>query len=122
MRREEGFTIVEIIVAILVLTVGLMAVAGTSALVTRMIGRGQRSAAAAIFAAQRLEILRGTACTVRPAGADTLYRGGAWAAINSWTFTDAGKSTWRITVTSTYKTAAGRTRVDKSETEVSCLI
>ena len=32
------------------------------------------------------------------------------------------KNGWRITVTSTYKTAAGRTRVDKSETEVSCLI
>jgi len=40
MKREQGFTIVEVIVAILVLTVGLLALVTSAALVTRMIGRG----------------------------------------------------------------------------------
>jgi type II secretory pathway pseudopilin PulG len=122
MRREEGFTIVEIVVAILILTVGLMAVAGTSALVTRMIARGQRSATAAIFAGQRLEQLRGTACAVRVAGSDTLYRAGAWAAINTWSFTDAGNSTWRIVLTSKHQAALGKTRLDTLVTEISCRV
>lgn len=120
MRREAGFTIVEVLVAIMVLTIGLMAVAGTAALVTRMISRGQRSAMAAIFATQRLEQLRANACNTRVAGSDTLYRGGSWAAINAWTFADAGNSTWRISLTSTYKSQVAKTRVESTETEVSC--
>ncbi|MBI1967765.1 MAG: prepilin-type N-terminal cleavage/methylation domain-containing protein, partial [Gemmatimonadetes bacterium] len=54
--NERGFTIIEIIIAIIVLTVGLLGLVSTAALVTRMIGRGQRSTEAAIFAAQRMEL------------------------------------------------------------------
>src|SRR5438445_13882244 len=72
MNTERGFTIVEVIVAIIVLTVGLLGLVATSALVTRMIARGQRSNNAATFAAQRLEILRTTGGRARGAGNDTL--------------------------------------------------
>jgi prepilin-type N-terminal cleavage/methylation domain-containing protein len=122
MKRENGFTIIEVVVAILVLSIGLLAMVGSTAMVTRMIARGQRSATAAIFASQRLEQLRASACTVRPNGADTLYRGGTWTAVNSWAFVNAGNSTWRIKLTSKYKTAQGRTRTDSTETEISCRI
>ena len=121
MKQERGFTIVEVIIAVFLLTIGLAGLVGTGALLTRMIARGQRSAVAALFAGQRMEQLRSTACTAQVAGADTLIRGGAWAAINTWTFVNSGNSTWRISLTSTYKTAPNKTRVDKSETEVSCL-
>ncbi len=50
-KNRRGFTIVEIIIAIIVLTVGVLGMVTTAALVTRMIARGQRSAAASAFAA-----------------------------------------------------------------------
>src|SRR3989442_15870348 len=54
MKRERGFTLVEVIVAILVLTVGLLALVTSSALVTRMIQRGQRSAVSSNYGGQQL--------------------------------------------------------------------
>jgi len=44
LKQQQGFTLVEVIIAILVLTVGLLGLVTSAALVTRMIGRGQRSA------------------------------------------------------------------------------
>src|SRR5207248_1632771 len=58
MKREQGFTLVEVIIAILVLTVGLLGLVTSAALVTRMIGRGQHSAVAAQYAQRRIEMLR----------------------------------------------------------------
>ena len=42
-QREAGFTIIEVMIAVVILTVGLLGLTATSALVTRMLGRGQRS-------------------------------------------------------------------------------
>ena len=44
--NESGFTIVEVIIAIIVLSVGLLGLVSTAALVTRMIGRGGHLASA----------------------------------------------------------------------------
>jgi len=77
-KNQRGFTIIEIIIAIIVLTVGLLGLVTTGALVTRMIARGQRSASASAFASRRLERERNKACidAQRNSGQDTLYRGG----------------------------------------------
>jgi hypothetical protein len=91
-----------------------------------MIARGQRSAVAANFAAQRLERLRSSGtpnsvgCLTHTNGADTLYRGGSWAAINSWTWTSLGNSGWKVSLAVTYKTSLGKTRTDNLVTEISC--
>src|SRR5256885_11261005 len=61
-KNRQGFTIIEIIIAIIVLTVGVLGLVTTAALVTRMIARGQRSATASAFAARRLERMRVAAC------------------------------------------------------------
>jgi prepilin-type N-terminal cleavage/methylation domain-containing protein len=122
MRGAQGFTLVEVMIAIVVLTVGLLGLVTSSAMATRMIARGQRSAIAATFASQRFERLRTTGCANQAAGADTLLRGSTWVAINNWEFTTAANSTWRILVRSTYKTQQGRTRIAKLETSISCLM
>ena len=122
MTRERGFTIVEIVVAITVLSIALLGLASTSAMVTRMIGQGQRSAVAATFAAKRMEQLRSSACTARAPGSESLYRGSTAIATNNWSYTDAGNKTYRVLLTMTYVTAKNRSRTDTLETAVSCLI
>jgi prepilin-type N-terminal cleavage/methylation domain-containing protein len=121
---QQGFTIVEIIIAIVVLTVGLLGLVSTAALVTRMIARGQRSAVAATFAAQRMELLRPAACIAaqRVNGTDTLRRGSTWVAINNWTWTDQGNLYYRARIVTTYKTVKNRVRTDTLELGVPCLL
>lgn len=119
-QNQRGFTIIEIIIAIIVLTVGVLGLVTTAALVTRMIGRGQRSAVATAFGSRRLEQLRARACTARPNGSDTLYRGSTWVAFNTWTFTDAGNQNFRLKVVTTYKTTKNRVRRDSTETTIPC--
>ena len=121
-KERRGFTIIEVIIAIIVLTVGLLGMVTTSALVTRMIGRGQRSAAATAFAARRLERMRVAACVTanRVNGTDTLYRGSNWVAFNTWTFTDLGNLNYRLKIVTKYKTVKSSMRSDSSETTISC--
>ena len=121
-KTEAGFTIVEILIAIVVLTVGILGMVTTSALVTRMIARGQRTAMAAEFAAQRFERLRVSGCANQAGGADTLRRGSTWVAINTWTFTDALNNTWRIVVTSQFKTQQNQIKTQTLETSISCRV
>ena len=122
MKSERGFTIVEVIIAIIVLTVGLLGLVTTSALVTRMIARGQRSASAATFASKRLELLRVTGCRTQAGGKDTLYtQTGAVIATNAWGYANAGNSHWTILDTLKYQTSQGGWRTDILETQVSCL-
>jgi prepilin-type N-terminal cleavage/methylation domain-containing protein len=122
-QNQRGFTIIEIIIAIIVLTVGVLGLVTTAALVTRMIARGQRSATAASFASRRLERMRAGACIAaqRVNGQDTLYRGSTWVAINTWTFTDPfGTQNYRLKVVSLYKTTQNKVRRDSTETTIPC--
>jgi len=119
---RRGFTIIEIIIAIIVLTVGVLGMVTTAALVTRMIARGQRSAAASAFAARRIERMRVAACdnAQRLDGSDTRYRGSTWVAFNNWTFTNLGNLNYRLKVVSTYRTTQNRVRNDSTETTITC--
>jgi prepilin-type N-terminal cleavage/methylation domain-containing protein len=121
-RSRNGFTLVEMLIAMIILSVGLLGLASTAALVTRMIGQGQRSAVAATFAASRMERLRPAACisSQRRAGADTLMRGGRWVAINSWSFADAGSQTYRVRVVTNSRTIKDHVRADTLEMAVPC--
>lgn len=121
MSNERGFTIIEVIIAVIVLTVGLLGLVSSAALTTRMIARGQRSAVAAAFAAQRMERLRSAACQAQTNGVDTLYRGSQWVSYNTWTYTNLGNNTWQMRLIDTYQTVKGNTRSDTLETEISCL-
>lgn len=121
-KNEQGFTITEVIIAIIILSVGLLSLASTGALTTRMMQRGERSSVAATYAIRRLELLRPAACipAQRVSGTETLYRGSAAVATNTWRFTDPGNQSINIMVSSTYVIRAGRTRTETMETAVSC--
>ncbi len=126
MKSRRGFTILEVLIAIVVISFGVLASMGTGALTTRMVSRGQRSAIAANFAAQRLERLgaggapNSVGCLTHTSGVDTLFRGGAWTAINSWSWTDLGNDGWKVSLTVTYKTGPGTARAENLVREISC--
>lgn len=65
-RSEQGFTIIEIMLAVIVLSVGVMALVGSSALATRMIGRGKLSSRVTQVANARAELLRAYAAQTSP--------------------------------------------------------
>ena len=127
MSRSRGFALIEVLLAIVILTIGLLGLTGTTVLVTRMIGRGERAAEATTFATHRLERLRssggpgGSGCSTHASGADTLYRGAVATAIASWTWTSLPNQTWKVSLSVTYTTAPGNTRTETLVTEVSCL-
>jgi prepilin-type N-terminal cleavage/methylation domain-containing protein len=129
MKNNKGFTIVEVLIAIIVLTVGVLALVTSAALVTRMISRGQRSADASAFMARRVERLRAMAsgqlagaCVLPAPGSDTLFRGSNWVSVNRWTVTLVPGQTqnYRIKVVSTYRTIKDQVRADSMETTFSC--
>jgi type II secretory pathway pseudopilin PulG len=77
MQGTRGFTIVEALVAVLILNVGLLGLVTASGAVTRMIGHGRRATLAAAFASERLEVLRAQAC---PSGGGSEVRDGVTVA------------------------------------------
>lgn len=121
MNSKRGFTIIEVIIAIVVLTVGLLGLVTTAALVSRMIARGQRSAVAATFAAQQTEKLRAGGCLARSDGSASLDRGGTSMAQTSWTWSTVGATTYRVRLVTQYSTVQNRTRTDSMETTLTCL-
>ncbi|HEU4649714.1 MAG TPA: type II secretion system protein [Gemmatimonadales bacterium] len=58
---RQGFTVVEVIVAMLILCTGIAALVGSSALVTRQLGRSRSIDRATQMAVRRLEALRAAA-------------------------------------------------------------
>jgi type IV pilus assembly protein PilV len=113
MKTERGFTIIEVLVAVVILTIGLLGLVTTAALVTRMIGQGQRYTEAAALAGDRFEQLRSVSCAALANGTST--QGGFTVA---WTVAGAGDSR-QIDVTVTSPTNRG-TRQDRFSTTRYC--
>jgi prepilin-type N-terminal cleavage/methylation domain-containing protein len=121
---RRGFTVIEVLVAMMVMTIAVLALASSSGLVAKMMTRGHNAEMASSFAARRLDVLRLSGCAARVNGADTLFRGGAnWAAVNNWVWSDAGNpvGTYRVKVTTSYRSSGGAIGTNISETSISCV-
>jgi len=71
LRARSGFTLMELIVSVTVITIGLLALAGSSVGVLRQMRSGNQAALASAVAARRLETLRSMACTSLASGTAT---------------------------------------------------
>ena len=105
--RRNGFTIVETLVAIIILSVGVLALASSVGGITRMLSSGQRKTRASTIAASVLDSLRNAAYSASPKCTGLVS--GAWSATNygshystAWTVTGTGKSR-RITIVVGYR-------------------
>jgi Tfp pilus assembly protein PilV len=108
-KPSGGFTVVEVLLAVVVLVVGVLAVVGSAAMSTRMIGRGFHDTAAVQVAAARMEWLRQLARATSPPCADARFAGGtndSGPVTETWTVAPGG-SRRRVTVTVRYRVARG---------------
>jgi prepilin-type N-terminal cleavage/methylation domain-containing protein len=119
-RSRAGFTLVEVLVAVTILSVGVVAMAGASAMVTRMIGRGKIDTRAAQLATEQLEELRRIAYSTTPR-CTALANGGPVVTDNvtlSWTV--AVNGTGRdVTVSASYTTVRG-SHTEQLPTYIEC--
>jgi prepilin-type N-terminal cleavage/methylation domain-containing protein len=104
---DSGMTLVEVLVALVVLSIGVLALTGSSAMINRMIGRGRVETHAALLAAGQMEKLRQAAASTVPRCASP-----------GWTVAPSGKVR-RVRVTVSYLTIRGR-RSAVLETGVEC--
>lgn len=112
---ERGFTLVEIVIALVVLSVGLLGLAATAALTTRMVAQGQRHSNTAALANRRLEILRVASCPALAAGSETVGQ-----VRLTWTVVSLGGGRAReVILNVSSPTGAGR-RTDRFETVIAC--
>jgi prepilin-type N-terminal cleavage/methylation domain-containing protein len=122
-RNEQGFTLVEVIVAIILLGVGVMALVSSSAMATRMIGRGRESTMAAQVGAAQVERLRqlaastATSCTAGTFKTDSLTDATSHVRAR-WVVPTAG-TTRAIQVFLTYR-AGSKQVVDTMLTTIYC--
>lgn len=105
-----GLTVAETLVAVVVLTVGVLALAGSSALMTRMIGRGRHATTAAMVAAARVEQLRQIAHSTSPPCTSPEWRTDSAAqpgATESWSILDPAGLVRRVQLVVRHRTPAG---------------
>jgi prepilin-type N-terminal cleavage/methylation domain-containing protein len=122
--RRAGFTVMELIVAIVILSIGLLGLAATSGVVMRLIGGGGHQTVAANVALARFEQLRGLSCGRMTSG----------SAINRnvqevWSVTPVGPvalpTAMDVRVTITYRTNMRRggssSRTQNYRSEIVCI-
>lgn len=122
MKNERGFTLVEVLMAVIVLGVGVTALVGSSAMVTRMVGRGKSETIAAQVANERIETLRALAfSTATHCTAPGFASGGpvtTYGARERWIVSVAGKVA-SVSDTVTHRVARG-THKDVLTTRIEC--
>lgn len=116
-RPRRGMTLVELVVAMTILVVGLLAVVGVSTSVARALGNSRADTLGAMAAQSRFELLAGTECATIPLAAETevKYRG----VTERYTVTDAGNATIRVVNNVSWITPGG-TRSLVIETMLPC--
>lgn len=122
--ERRGFTTAEVLVAIIVLSVGVMALVGSSAMATRMVGRGRVSTLAGQVVTARVERMRQIAASTPTPCTSALWKTdsavSADGAINEkWTVMDNSGHARRVRITLRYPVARG-VAVDTVLTRILC--
>jgi type IV pilus assembly protein PilV len=104
-HRRDGFTLVEVVVSMIILTVGLLALARGAMGVVRQMRSGNQSAIAAMVAQSRMEKMRSKACTSISTGTATTM-----GLAESWKVTSISARISAVAETVTYVPRPGVTK------------
>lgn len=104
-RARRGVTLVELIVAMTILSIGLLAIVGTSSGIARGLGESRGDNVAAIVAQSRMETVAGMTCTglTLPTSGTTTTRG----VTEKWSIANGGNNTLLVTDSVTWTTRRG---------------
>jgi len=121
---RAGFSLVELMVSLMVLTAGVLMLAGGSIFVTRDLVRSRQATAAAAVAQGQLAVLRAAAGSTIPPCTSPRFASSAGPVtqedlIMSWTVPAAGLVR-TVRVLTTYQLGRGRSRTDTLVAVVSC--
>lgn len=115
MNAPGGFSIVEAVIATLLLTVGVLALAGTSGAVNRLGTEGAEQTGVAALAQRRVETLQATRCSQLAGGSATSGR-----YTETWTVHPRGTGVYDVAVTVRF-VSRGRARAASFYTVIRCL-
>lgn len=117
-RTRRGVTMVELMVALAIISVGVFGLAGGATLVTRLMGGGTVQQRASVIANAHLEQLRSLSCGSVTNGTDTVR-----SVISTWTKSDITVSSARrgmsVNLTVQYPTTKGM-RTQSYRTIIPC--
>ena len=117
-----GFTLVEVLIAVILVGVGIIALMGGSSSITRMIGRGKIETRAAQAASRRMDILRRAADASAPRCTHPEFAAGgpvvSGGVSERWQVAGSGKVR-QVSVTVSYLTVRGL-RTASLETQITC--
>jgi prepilin-type N-terminal cleavage/methylation domain-containing protein len=112
--NERGFSLVEVIAAMVILTIGVVGLAASTTAITRLTGQGGLTGNSAAVAASRFDVLRATPCASLAGGTATTGKfSEAWSV--------ATVSNLRNVIDSVTYTASRRTRISVFSTILSCV-
>jgi prepilin-type N-terminal cleavage/methylation domain-containing protein len=115
--NRSGVTLVELIVAMTILSVGLLAIVGTSGAIARGLGEARGDNMAAIVAQSRFAEIAGTSCTGMTLGqTKTVETRGV---TEKYVITDGGNNTLLVIDTVSWQTRRG-TRKQAFQTLLPC--
>lgn len=117
-----GFTLVEVLVALVVFAVGVLGLTAEAASLTRTLARARRTEEVTAAAASRLERLRAGACTARSDGRAPVVLGAATIADLVWQWSTTGDSIYalRLVVTPAPVPAPQRLSAETLVTVIAC--
>jgi prepilin-type N-terminal cleavage/methylation domain-containing protein len=110
LKNRRGFSMPELMAAVMILAVGVLGLASTAAVMTRQVNGGAKQSTAAQVAESRLEMMRATPCGALSAGSAST-RG----VDEAWTVAPGANNTVRARVTVIYTA----NRVPQTRTYVS---
>ena len=101
-RSHPAFTLLEVLVALVILGVGILGLSANAALVSRLVGDGSRLTLAATVATARFELLRSMPCATATSGS-ARTRG----IEHRWSVETTSASTLEVEVSVTYPLRSG---------------
>ncbi len=115
LSARGGFTLIELTVAIMILVVGVLGLAGTAGMVSRMVGGAAQQTVAANVASSRFEKLRSVPCAQVTSGTATTRN------INEkWTVRQEDTKLFDVKDDISYMAAGGRPRTPTFQSYVLC--